>query len=99
MLEHSLQNPNYEIYLAELDGEVVRFVDIRVFPDYVEGSPIAIIQNLIVEKEHRGKGIGSKLVERGSQEEKKRNTLEIPALLLIRTIGSFDRPLVDQHGL
>ena len=53
MLGKTLQDPDCDIYVAEMDGTPVGFVELRIFPDFVEGSHIALIQNLIVEKEHR----------------------------------------------
>jgi len=77
MLKKSLQDPNCKIYVAEVDDKVVGFIDIHVFPDFVEGAPIAIIQNLIVEKNYRKMGIGSKLLKRAVEESEKQNAAEL----------------------
>jgi GNAT superfamily N-acetyltransferase len=53
--------------LAELDGAVVGFVDVQraAYPDYPMYRPreFGLIDNLIVDEHHRGKGIGKKLFE------------------------------------
>jgi len=77
MLRKSLQDPNCEIFVAEVGDQVVGFIEVRVFPDFVEGSIIAIIQNLIVEKDYRKLGIGSKLLERAIDKAEKQNAIEI----------------------
>jgi len=57
MLKKSFQDPNCDIYVAEIDN--------------------VTIQNLIVKKNYRGLGIGSRLVERAVEETKDRNAIEI----------------------
>lgn len=61
----SLQDANHEICVAEDDGKIVGFIEIRVFSDFVEGASIAVIQNLVVTKNYRKLGIGSKLLKKG----------------------------------
>jgi len=77
MLKKSFQDPNCDIYVAEIDNVIAGFIEIHVFPDFVEGAHIATIQNLIVKKNYRGLGIGSRLVERAVEETKDRNAIEI----------------------
>ena len=40
------------------------FIDLRIFPDFVEGIPLALIQNVVVQRPFRRQGIGSKLLQR-----------------------------------
>jgi ribosomal protein S18 acetylase RimI-like enzyme len=72
-----LQYLNCGIYVAELEGKVVGFIEVRVFPDFVEGAPLAIIQNLIVDEGHRSLGVGSLLMKRAIEEAEKQNVAEI----------------------
>jgi len=77
MLKKSLQDPNCKIYVAEVDGKIVGFIETHVFLDFVEGAPIAIIQNVIIEENYRKLGIGSKLLQRVIEEAEKLNAVEI----------------------
>jgi len=77
MLNNSIQDPNCKIFVAEADEKIVGVIEMRVFSDFVEGSPIAIITNLIVEKNYRKLGIGSKLMERAIEDAEKQNAIEI----------------------
>ena len=77
MLVEPFQDANHEIYVADVEGKLVGFIELRIFPDFVEGAPIAIIQNLIVEKHYRGFGIGSKLLQRAIREARRRIACEI----------------------
>jgi len=77
MLNNSIQDPNCKIFVAEADQKIVGFIEMRIFTDFVEGSPIAIITNLIVEKNYRKLGIGSKLIERTIEDAEKQNAIEI----------------------
>ena len=77
MLKKSLEDPSCQIYVAEVDEKPAGFIELRVFPDFVEGQPIAIIQNMIVDEDYRKIGIGSGLVRRAIEEAEGRNTIEI----------------------
>jgi hypothetical protein len=62
MLKRVLQDPNYSLYVAEVDEHIAGFIDLRIFPDFVEGMPLALIQNVVVQKRFRQQGIGSQLL-------------------------------------
>jgi ribosomal protein S18 acetylase RimI-like enzyme len=77
MLKKSLEEPNCEIFVAEVEKKIVGFIELRVFPDFVEGAPIGIIQNIIVDENYRKLGIGSKLLQRAIEEAENLNAVEI----------------------
>ena len=77
MLKKSLQDHSCTVYVAEVAEKIVGFIEMRVFPDFAEGMPIAIIQNLIVKEDYRKLGIGSKLIQKANETAEKQNVAEI----------------------
>lgn len=61
ILETALDDPDYELWVAEVNGEIVGFVDQWVIHDFAHGANLSFIQNLYVTPKHRRKGIGEKL--------------------------------------
>jgi len=64
VLSRSLRKPNYHIYLAEVEGRAVGFVDLWVFPDFAHAGMMGIIQSLFVDREVRRRGIADLLMKR-----------------------------------
>jgi ribosomal protein S18 acetylase RimI-like enzyme len=77
MLKNVLRDPNYSLYVAEVNECIAGFIDLRVFPDFVEGILLALIQNVVVQKRFRQQGIGSKLLHRVISDALQRNVGEI----------------------
>jgi len=96
MLEKSLRDPEYKIYVAEVDGSIVGFIELRVFSDFVEGAPLAIVQNLLVDKNHRNLGIGGRLLLMAIEEAKKRDVLELHVWTESRNSQAID--FYTKHG-
>jgi len=63
MFRKALENKDYLCLVAEIDEEVVGFIDMWAFPDVSHGAYLAQIQNFVVKEKMRGKGIGTELVE------------------------------------
>jgi ribosomal protein S18 acetylase RimI-like enzyme len=63
MFRKALKNKDYLCLVAEIGREVVGFIDLWAFPDVAHGAHLAQIQNFVVTKKMRGKGIGTKLLE------------------------------------
>lgn len=97
MLSRSLENPGYELLVAELDRKIVGFIDHWIVCDFVHGGKLSYIQNLYVASRHRRKGIGSKLLENVLNNAKEREVAEI------HVVTEFDnKPAIDlyrKHGL
>ena len=77
MLQETFQDSNCKVYVAEVDEKIVGFIELRVFSDFVEGTLIAIIQNLVVKRGSRNLGVGSNLIEQVIEEAEKRCVNEI----------------------
>lgn len=69
----------YKNYVAVLDHTIVGFVSIIFYKTFFHTGGTALINELIVDKTQRGKGIGKKLVEkaRNLAEEMKMNEIEV----------------------
>ena len=63
VLKRLLRKPNYYLYVAERDGDLVGFVDLWFFSDFAHAGRIGIIQNLFVDREVRRQGIGDLLMK------------------------------------
>ncbi|UWG97831.1 GNAT family N-acetyltransferase [Dehalobacter sp. DCM] len=67
-LEMLLQDPeNRCIYVAELNHRIIGMVTCQILISTAEGGPSALIEDLIVEKEQRGNGLGKRLLDRIEQ--------------------------------
>ncbi len=56
---------NYRLYVAKNTSEVLGIVGLRVCHDPLgNGKPYGVINNLIVEEDYRGLGIGTDILER-----------------------------------
>jgi ribosomal protein S18 acetylase RimI-like enzyme len=63
---------NYRLYMAKSTTEVLGVVGIRICDDPMNnGKPYALINNLIVEEDYRGLGIGTDILERSELVAKK----------------------------
>jgi len=79
MLHESFIDQRHDLFVAETGEKVVGFVETLTFPDLVEGFPIAIIQNLVVDKENRRKGVGNELLAHAIEKLRGRGVKELHA--------------------
>lgn len=63
IFKDALSYNNYVALVAEIDENIVGFLDIWCFPDVGHGANLGLIGNFIVSKRYRKMGIGSKLME------------------------------------
>jgi len=101
-LMQALKNPNYQLLLAEMDGEVVGFVDQWILHDFVHGGKLSYIQNLYITAKHRKKSIGGQLLQEIIKRAKEKGVLEIhvvtefenkPAINLYKKYGLIKESL------
>ncbi len=59
IFRNDIENPKASVLVAEKENQILGFVSVS-FPYW---DRVAIIQHLIVIKEHRGQGIGSSLLQ------------------------------------
>jgi len=77
ILRKALKNSDYELAVAELDGETVGFVDQWIIHDFAHGAKLSYIQNLYITSTHRRTGIGSRLLEEIIRSAENKGVLEI----------------------
>jgi ribosomal protein S18 acetylase RimI-like enzyme len=101
VLTQALRNPNYELLVAESEGEVIGFIDQWVIHDFAHGAKLSYIHNLYVSSEHRRRGVASKLLQEVIKNARNMGVSEIhittrfdnkPAINLYRKHG-----LVREH--
>ena len=57
-------NPNHSVYVAILDGRVVGSTTMIIEPKFIhDGRNVAHIEDVVISKEHQGKGIGELLIK------------------------------------
>jgi ribosomal protein S18 acetylase RimI-like enzyme len=57
-----LKTAGSDFLVAEVEGTPIGFINFTVRQTVLHGSPSGLIDELVVAKEHRGKGIGERLV-------------------------------------
>ena len=101
VLKQALRNPNYELLVAELEEEIVGFIDQWIIHDFTHGAKLSYIHSLYVSSEHRRKGVASNLLQEAMKNARNMEVSEIhittrfdnkPAINLYRKHG-----LVKEH--
>lgn len=58
------QYPDYRIYLAEINGNIIGTFTLLIFDNLGHGgAPSAIVENVVVSPEYRGQGIGKQMMD------------------------------------
>jgi len=96
-LIQALKNPDYQLLLAEIDGEMVGFVDQWIIHDFAHGGKLSYIQNLYVTPKHRKRGIGSQLLQEIIKKAKEKEVLEIHVVTEFENKPAIN--LYKKHGL
>lgn len=67
-------NPNHVIFVAVLDEKVIGSTTVIIEPKFIhDGGYVGHIEDVVVAKEHQGKGVGEKLVRALLEYAKKNN--------------------------
>ena len=97
VLNQALKNPNYELLVAELEGEIVGFIDQWIIQDFTHGAKLSYIHSLYVSSKHRRKGIASRLLQETIRSAKDRKVSEIH--ITTRFDNKPAISLYKKHGL
>jgi GNAT superfamily N-acetyltransferase len=79
-LEMLLNRHSAAVYVAECDSRIVGMCTVQTVISTAEGGPAAILEDLVVLREFRGKGIGKKLVAAVCQWAQDRNIQRVQLL-------------------
>jgi ribosomal protein S18 acetylase RimI-like enzyme len=74
---HGIESELDELFCAEFNGEVVGFCSYAIVNNFWQEGQIAYIYSMIVDGELRGKGIGTKLLEKTFETAKLRKCKKI----------------------
>ena len=96
ILRKALRNLDYELMVAELDGQTVGFIDQWIMHDFAHGAKLSYIQNLYVTSKHRRNGIGSRLLEQIIRSTEKKGVLEIHVVTEFENKAAIN--LYRKHG-
>ena len=50
------------VFVAEKEGEIIGMCSVQTLISTAEGGPVGLLEDVIVRKKHRGKGIGKRLL-------------------------------------
>ena len=95
-LGRSLRDPDYDVLVALVGSQATGFVDLWTLSDFVEGSNISIIQNLVVEPRFRGLGIADALMRRVLNLARRRGAREVHVSTEMRNKKAIS--LYRKHG-
>ena len=97
VLKQALRNPNYELLVAELEEEIVGFIDQWIIHDFTHGAKLSYIHSLYVSSEHRRKGVASNLLQEAMKNARNMEVSEIHI-----TTRFDNKPAINfyrKHGL
>ncbi len=93
-IREAIDEKNQEVLVAELNGKIVGVLQQLFFQDILHGSYNCHILFLLVDKKHRGKKIGSKLLNRAVENARKRGAVEMHVDTIYKRAEKFYR----KHG-
>jgi ribosomal protein S18 acetylase RimI-like enzyme len=91
------KNPDYELWIAEMDDEILGFIDLWIIHDFCHGGKLGYIQNLYVSPKHRRRGVGSKLLQKIIERAEEKGALEIHVVTKFGNKSAIK--LYKMHGL
>ncbi|MFO8050350.1 MAG: GNAT family N-acetyltransferase [Thermoplasmatota archaeon] len=90
-LLEGLYDEKHTFLVAEIDGRVIAFIDYWAYPEFLHGGLTGYMNNLYVDGDHRGKGIGSALVDHVMEEAQRKGivAMHVPVKPLNRRAVEF----------
>jgi len=105
-IRNALRKEGHEVMVAESEGKIVGVLHLVVHPDVMFADQYSHIVFLLVDREHRRRGVGSRLVEKAMERAKQQGAAEIhvdtkekEAEQLFRKKGFEDDGVMLAHAL
>lgn len=77
------RSEGYQLYAAQTSSETIGAVGVRICNDPInDGKPYAIINNLVIEEDYRGLGLGTDILARAEMIAKKQKANYISLLVV-----------------
>ena len=67
----------YHNYVAEFHGDIVGFISLVIYKTFFHSGGTALINELIIDVKYRGKGLGTKLIDKAKEISIKKNVNEL----------------------
>ncbi|MBU1975097.1 MAG: GNAT family N-acetyltransferase [Nanoarchaeota archaeon] len=78
ILEHMLVDSNYDLIVCECEGNIIGTAALVTIPNLTYGGKSkGLVENVVTDKDNRGKGIGKKMVEKLIEIGKNKNYYKI----------------------
>ncbi|MEM3697415.1 MAG: GNAT family N-acetyltransferase [Candidatus Bathyarchaeia archaeon] len=90
-IQKVLEDENCEVLVAKVNERVVGFLHQHFYLDILHGSLMSHIDFMLVDKEYRNKGVGSKLLRTAVENAKKRGVTEIHVDTIFDQAAKFYR--------
>jgi len=96
MLEPSLNNPNYLVFVAS-NPSLVGYLAMHIMPNILYSANDAFISELFVNSSARGQKVGTKLLEHALEHAKSRNCFRVQ-LLNIKSREAYKRQFYKKQA-
>ncbi|MEM3566595.1 MAG: GNAT family N-acetyltransferase [Candidatus Bathyarchaeia archaeon] len=93
-IQKILKDENHEVLVAKVDERVIGVLHQHFYLDILHGSLMSHIDFILVEKEYRKKGVGSKLLKTAIENARKVGVMEIHVDTIFEQAAKFYR----KHG-
>lgn len=103
MWNEALTHQGYAAWVAEVEGKPVGFLDLYVFPDTAHGNNVGAVNNLVIDKRFRGRGLGENLLRAAIDHCEQRRAVELHvwtefdnsgAIALYKKLGFAERAVL-----
>lgn len=77
IFEHYLESDDHAVYVAEEDGRAVAVMSISILQSLYDHCPYVVVDELVVDGGHRGRGTGKRLLDEAFRMARERGCCEV----------------------